>query len=102
MTLTRFIYTLTLVGMFLAGVLWLGNTPPRESEAALFSKTEISGESIALRDEFLELLAALKTVQLDTSFFSDPRYLSLVDWSVTIKPQPVGRRNPFLPVGVDE
>ena len=101
MSVTRFLYTLAFVGMFIAGVLWLGNTPA-QSEAALIQKSEVSTESIAVRDELLGLLAALKMVQLDTSFFDDPNYRSLIDWSVAIKSQPVGRRNPFLPVGVDE
>ena len=102
MTFTRFLCTLALVGMFVGGVLWLGNTPPRQSEAALLQTSEVNPDRAAIRDELFALLAALKTVQLDTSFFDDPKYRSLIDWSVALQPQPVGRHNPFLPIGVDE
>ena len=102
MSFTRFFYTLAVVGMFLAGVLWLGNTPPPQSEAALLQKSEVNPDSAVIRDELLALLAALKTVELDTSFFNDAKYRSLIDWSVDIKSQSVGRHNPFLPVGIDE
>lgn len=49
--------------------------------------------------EFRKALASLRTVKLDTSFFSDPLYKSLFDPNVLVsKPTSVGRANPFLPV----
>ncbi|MEK7090745.1 MAG: hypothetical protein AAB930_04125, partial [Patescibacteria group bacterium] len=50
--------------------------------------------------EFRKELASLRTIKLDTSFFSDPLYKSLIDPNLLIsKPPSVGRANPFLPVG---
>lgn len=50
--------------------------------------------------EFRKLLAGLKTLKLDTSFFNDPAYKSLIDPAVLIsKPAAYGRANPFVPAG---
>lgn len=49
--------------------------------------------------DLLAALALLKTIQLDTSIFTDPIFKSLSDWGKKIPPQPVGRRNPFAPLG---
>ncbi len=46
----------------------------------------------------LSLLNQMKSLQIDTSFFKDPAYQSLVDYSVAITPQSVGRPNPFAPL----
>jgi hypothetical protein len=52
--------------------------------------------------EILALLNDLKRLSFDEALFNDPRFQSLVDFSVEIAPQPKGRRNPFLPLGVTE
>lgn len=44
------------------------------------------------------LLNQLKALQIDTSFFKSPEYVSLVDYSVDIATQNVGRPNPFAPI----
>lgn len=49
--------------------------------------------------DLLAALALLKTIQLDTSIFTDPIFKSLSDWGKAIPKQPVGRRNPFAPFG---
>lgn len=54
---------------------------------------------VIVGQDLLAALALLKTIQLDTSVFADPIFKSLSDWGKTIPPQPVGRRNPFAPLG---
>ncbi len=49
--------------------------------------------------EILELLNGLKKLHFDEALFSDPRFRSLIDFSVELKPESKGRRNPFLPLG---
>ncbi|MES2203075.1 MAG: hypothetical protein V4474_02005 [Patescibacteria group bacterium] len=49
--------------------------------------------------ELLTTLGSLRSIQLDPSIFSDPLFVSLSDFGVTIPPEPSGRRNPFAPVG---
>jgi hypothetical protein len=51
-------------------------------------------------EELLTSLSSLKAVRLEASLFSDPIFLSLVDFGINIPPQPVGRPNPFAPLGV--
>lgn len=51
--------------------------------------------------EILALLSDIKSVQLDESIFSDPRFQSLQDTSVDLKPEAKGRTNPFAPLGKD-
>ncbi len=49
-----------------------------------------------------DILAALNTLEslrLDVSFFKNDLYRNLRDQSQLIQPQPVGRNNPFLPIG---
>lgn len=48
----------------------------------------------------LTTLSNLRTMRLDTTIFEDPLFRSLSDFGVTIPPEPVGRRNPFAPTGV--
>ncbi|MCI0542755.1 hypothetical protein L0Y69_03340 [bacterium] len=49
----------------------------------------------------LALLNDLRSLQLDETFFSDPIFVSLEDWSVVLTPEPIGRPNPFAPIGED-
>ena len=47
----------------------------------------------------LNILNSVSSINIDTSFFQTPAYQSLVDYSIAVPPQPVGRANPFAPVG---
>ena len=51
--------------------------------------------------KLLSTLGSLNIIKLDTSVFQNPVFLSLTDFGVTITPQIPGRRNPFLPIGVN-
>ena len=48
--------------------------------------------------ELLITLGDLRSIKLDDSIFSDPVFLSLVDFGIDIPLQPVGRDNPFSPL----
>lgn len=47
----------------------------------------------------LSSIEQLKAVNFDSSLFSDPVFASLIDFGVVIPPEPVGRANPFAPLG---
>ena len=49
--------------------------------------------------ELLSLLLELRTVQLRGEIFDDPAFRSLNDFGQVLEPQPVGRGNPFAPIG---
>lgn len=48
--------------------------------------------------ELVSTLLALRTVTLSGTIFQDPAFTSLMDFSTTIVPEPVGRANPFAPL----
>jgi len=69
------------------------------------STPKTSGNLIPGSDSFggvgsaeLSLLNQMKFFRIDATLFKDPAYLSLLDYSVTISPQGVGRPNPFAPI----
>ncbi len=88
-----------LFALALAVILWLGykvffaedETAPLNAEAV----TEASRDT----QEFLGLLQQLRVLRLDEQMFNDARFQSLVDHRQAIIPEPVGRKNPFLPIG---
>ncbi len=47
------------------------------------------------------ILQQLKSVVMDTNFFTSPLYKNLEDFSVTVQQEPFKRTNPFAPIGVD-
>ena len=44
-------------------------------------------------------LLTLRSVKLDGTIFSEPAFQHLKDFSTEIVPEPVGRSNPFAPLG---
>lgn len=52
-----------------------------------------------LSQEILATLSQIHTIELNPKLFTDPSFVSLTDFGVTIPPQQAGRRNPFEPVG---
>jgi hypothetical protein len=46
----------------------------------------------------LVTLQNLHTIKLDNTIFTNPVFISLTDFGVTIPLENVGRRNPFLPL----
>ena len=51
--------------------------------------------------EVLTALNQLKTLKLDSSIFQDKTFISLQDFSKPLNSEPVGRINPFSPIGVE-
>jgi len=47
----------------------------------------------------LGILNSISSINIDTSIFSSEAYQSLVDYSIAVPAQPVGRPNPFAPTG---
>jgi len=68
-----------------------------DSGGALLTSSE--GTDSPVSQEILATLGNLRTIRLDNSIFSDPLFMSLSDFGVTIPPAAAGRRNPFAPVG---
>lgn len=49
--------------------------------------------------ELILLLKALEGIKLDAGFFSDQTYRSLQDFRIIPAQEPIGRSNPFAPLG---
>jgi len=49
--------------------------------------------------DLIAILLQLKSIKLDDAIFSDPAFKSLQDFSQELVQEPVGRNNPFAPLG---
>ncbi len=49
--------------------------------------------------ETLETLLKLRSLSLDGSLFKDEVFKNLTDFSLELESQPIGRNNPFAPIG---
>jgi hypothetical protein len=47
----------------------------------------------------LTVLNSVSSIHIDAGLFSTPTYQSLVDYSIAVPAQEVGRPNPFAPIG---
>lgn len=82
----------------LALILWLGYMLFfRESDELV--TTEGSTSAVALEGQaFLKTLSEVQAIQLNGEILDDPRFEILVDLRQDVVDEPVGRKNPFLPV----
>ncbi len=79
-------------------------TETQGETGSLVSQNAVAGNSratIAVGAEIISLLEKLDRITLDTALFQQPTFQSLRDFSITLRPQPVGRPNPFAPIGND-
>ncbi|MEX0917168.1 MAG: hypothetical protein WDZ90_01450 [Candidatus Paceibacterota bacterium] len=58
-------------------------------------------EQTEVGQELLRLLLQIRSLELDDSIFSRPAFNQLQDFSQELVAEPVGRTNPFAPLGVD-
>ncbi len=72
-----------------------------EEAPALSSETP-SGLPPEQGGDLLALLLQLKSITLADDVFSDAAFQSLQDFTVKLTPEPIGRRNPFAPIGAVE
>ena len=65
-------------------------------QSSLLVADQSAGNVSADGAQVLALLSRLQQLKLDGKIFSNPDFLALQDWSVSIDPQTVGRQNPYL------
>lgn len=87
----------TLLGLALVGGLGYYLFVLQDSSEISSTGTDISAVRVA-NEEFVRELNQIKTVQLSDSIFADARFRSLVDYTLPVPPQSLGRTNPFAPV----
>lgn len=88
-------FILIAVALAIAGAVWYGLSPsPVEPD---LTSTPAGGSLV--EQGIVPTLLALRAVKLDGTIFSDPTFIRLKDFSTEIVPEPVGRTNPFAPLG---
>ncbi len=90
-----------LFALALAVILWLGYSIFFSEDEAALTAANGAVSSAAARDtqEFLTRLQQLRDIKFDRTIFSDARFQSFVDHRQPIVDEPVGRPNPFAPIG---
>jgi hypothetical protein len=89
---------LVIVAILVAVGVWIGLSSSGSSSTSLLSSENVT-DSSAPDQDLVATLLALRAVKLDGSIFSDPGFESLKDFSTQIVPEPIGRPNPFAPLG---
>jgi hypothetical protein len=60
-----------------------------------------SPNATSVPNDFSLLLSTVKSINIDTSIFTDPTYKTLRDHPIDLGTEDIGRPNPFAPVGID-
>lgn len=67
-----------------------------QNGATLTTNNAAVSEQVELEtQDFLRRLNDLKTIDLSTELFNDPRFTNLVEHDTAVRVVPVGRENPF-------
>ncbi|MEN9649810.1 MAG: hypothetical protein RL094_777 [Candidatus Parcubacteria bacterium] len=110
-TLSKFKYLILIVILvviaFLAYTKFMPASSATSSNALVrTSQTASTGGNTSASEgpgrEFVNQLLAIQNIRFNVDIFSDPAYLSLVDFSRELIPQPAGRPNPFAPLGQND
>lgn len=85
----------------IVGGVWYGLSLSGTPEPLLVTTTPDGSTASAQGSdqEIIGTLLALRAVTLSGSVFADPSFMTLEDHGTTIIPEPVGRQNPFAPLG---
>lgn len=70
-------------------------------QAATEEGAALEAEQSGAGQEVIAVLNRLEGIRMDSALFSTKEFRSLVDQTVVVVDQPVGRNNPFAPVGRD-
>ncbi len=75
---------------------------PSDSAVSSLStiNTAESADAQASGDRVLSLLSEIRSLKIDSHIFQNPVYRTLVDYTVSVPEQSVGRVNPFAPIGL--
>src|SRR3989344_1254522 len=85
------------VGAIIVIGIWLSYSSDTPSDSLL--TTEVLGGGLVDK-ELVDTLLQLRSVTLSAAIFSEPAFTQLQDFGTEIIPEPIGRPNPFAPLGV--
>ncbi len=90
-----------LFALVLAVIVWVGYMVfMRESDDIVTGTT--MNEATRDSSEFLIRLRQLESIELRGDILEDARFKSLVNYTQDVLDEPVGRKNPFLPIDSTE
>jgi len=85
------------------GAMYIGyKTFFTEPEGSNLLKVQNVSSTQILGTDIIKAINQINSLQLDSSVFSDPVFLSLEDRSQVIAPQPRGKNNPFSILGAGQ
>lgn len=94
-----------LVAVVVGGV-WYGMSGGGVETGALLTTDTVNDSGSPTEDavdrDLVETLLTLRAITLSGTIFNDPAFLSLRDFGTMIVPEPVGRANPFAPIGAQQ
>jgi hypothetical protein len=87
----------------IVGGVWYGMSGGGVQEGPLLTTDVVNDSGSPTEDtvdrDLVETLLTLRAITLSGTIFNDPAFKALQDFGTTIVPEPVGRSNPFAPVG---
>jgi hypothetical protein len=92
------IIILVIIVLGLVAYSFLKPSPTAES---LLATTQRQDSAQVLGDEITSAISQINSLKLDRAVLDDPIVKNLIDHSKPILPEPVGRKNPFAPIGKD-
>ncbi len=88
---------ITAIAIVLVGILYFYLTgTPSTSTSGIEESDQSSNEAATAGAKILTLLNKINTLHISAEFFNDPIYESLVDHTVIVPEQAVGKENPFV------
>jgi len=91
-------YLFIVAGLVVALFVWYSMSGGATEEPVLASEN-VTGTNTESERELVNNLLELRSIKLEGQIFSDPAFARLRDFSTAIVSEPIGRRNPFAPLG---
>lgn len=79
----------------LGGAYFYFSGSPKDN-SSLLATSEVGSDATVIGTNILVLLNQITSLKIDTALFTSPVYNSLVDHTVPVYEQNVGKKNPFL------
>lgn len=96
-------HKLAIIGVVIVvvGGIWYGLTKQSAPPALLTTVTTATGSPTndTADQELVATLLTLRAVTLSGTILQDPAFTGLKDFGTTIVAEPIGRQNPFAPLG---
>ncbi|HEY4493082.1 MAG TPA: hypothetical protein VJB98_00450 [Candidatus Paceibacterota bacterium] len=98
----RKVIILVVVVVLIAGAVYVLGGKSSDVPADGLVRENFDSVNSGENQEFLRVLKNLENVSLDGSILTTEAFMSLVDFSLQLNPEPTGRANPFRPIDITE